>query len=164
MDSIVARHLPLITNRISFTFQPPPPLQPLTNRKEFLDVHEPSESTLPNPPASLNKASPVKYSGSVQFGFQKDKAADMEEEIDDEGDRSDEDGEGTFASTALIPKPPGEPGRPHSGGYSLDEVLSPWGETLVKVTVGSAASCCGYRSYSAPIWSDIHKRVCRQGS
>jgi len=156
MDTIVARHLPLITNRISFTFQPPPPLQPLTNRKEFLDAHEPS--ALPNPLALPNKA-PVKYSGSVQFGFQKDKAADTEDhwqEIDDEEDGSDEDGEETFASTMLIPKPPGEPGRPHSGGYSLDEVLSPWGETLAKVMVGSAVSCCGYHSYSATILSDIH--------
>ena len=36
----------------------------------------------------------------------------------------------------LIPKPSGEPGRPHSGGYSLDNVLSDWGaETLSKLTV-----------------------------
>ncbi len=134
MDPIIERHLPLITNRIPFTFNPPSPLPPLTNRKEFLGNRELSATP---PPFLPNKVSPLKYSGSVAFAFQKggetenaDKGKGAEEE------REDEEQDEAIESTTLIPKPSGEPGRPHSGGYSLDDVLSSWGvATLAKVTV-----------------------------
>jgi len=73
----------------------------------------------------------------VQFGFETEKTTDKEDKGNDgEEDEDDEEGGDIVQSTTLIPKPSGEPGRPHSGGYSLDEVLSPWGvATLAKVTV-----------------------------
>ena len=117
MDPLIARYLPLITNRISFVFNPPPSLPPLTNRKEFLDAHDPSTtSTKPNHSVLPNQASSVKYSASVQFGFEVEKTTD-------EGDgEEDEEVDDIIQSATLISKPSGQPGRPHSGGYSLDEV------------------------------------------
>lgn len=151
MDPIIARHLPLITNRIPFTFNPPAPLSPLTNRKEFLHTREQSAT----PPSVLpNNVPLLKYSGSVVFTLQKetenaDKGKGPEEET------ADEEAEEVIESSrlipqpseviegpSLIPKPSGEPGRPRCGGYSLDEVLSPWGvETLAKVTVSIYFRC-----------------------
>ena len=131
MDPLIARHLPLITNRISFVFNPPPSLPPLTNRKEFLDTRDTSTTpTRPNHSVLRNQASSLKCSASVQFGFEVEK-------MTDEGDgEEDEEVDDIFQSAILIPKPSGEPGRPHSGGYSLDGVLSPWGVAmLAKVTV-----------------------------
>ena len=127
MDPIIARHLPLITNRIPFTFNPPPSLPPLTNRKEFLDTREQSAT----PPSVLpGRAPPLKYSGSVLFAPRK------ESEIVDKGKGPEEGEDEEVEEVILVPKPSGEPGRPRSGGYSLEEVLSPWGvETLAKVTV-----------------------------
>jgi len=85
-------------------------------------------------------ASSLKYSDSVVFALQKGKESETVDKgnLACEEEREDEEGEGeeVIESTILIPKPSGEPGRPHSGGYSLDKVLSPWGvATLTKVTV-----------------------------
>jgi len=76
----------------------------------------------------------------VQFGFETEKMTYKgcgEEDEDDE----DEITEITEGDT-LIPKPNGEPGRPHCGGYSLDDsVLTPWGgEMLAKVTASQFPS------------------------
>ena len=70
----------------------------------------------------------------MQFGFETEKMSYKGggEEHEDDEDEITEITEGDN----LIPKPNGEPGRPHCGGYSLDEVLTPWGgEMLAKVTV-----------------------------
>jgi len=142
MDPIIARHLPLITNRIPFTFNPPSSLPHLTNRNEFRkefrkgfrDARE--QSAMP-PSVLPSVASPLKYSDSVVFALQRGKESetvDMGKAREEE--REDEEVGEVIESNTLIPKPSGEPGRPHSGGYSLDEVLSPWGvATLAKVTV-----------------------------
>lgn len=153
MDPIIARHLPLITNRIPFTFNPPSPLPPLTNRKEFLDTREQSA---PPPSVIPNNVPLLKYSGSVVFTLQKEKETEKADKGKGaEEETADEEVEEVIESSILIPKPSeviegsilipkpsGEPGRPRCGGYSLDEVLSPWGvETLAKVTVSIYFRC-----------------------
>ena len=142
MDPIIARHLPLITNRIPFTFNPSSSLPHLTNRnefrKEFPKGFQDAREQSAMPPSVLpNIASSLKYSDSVVFALQKGKESEMlDKGKAREEDREDEEGEEVTESNTLIPKPSGEPGRPHSGGYSLDEILSPWGvATLAKVTV-----------------------------
>ena len=42
-----------------------------------------------------------------------------------------------------IPKPNGEPGRPHSGGYSLEVALGNWAEDLLQVVNVSIDNCHG---------------------
>jgi len=57
--------------------------------------------------------------------------------VDDDGESElSEDPEDVEFPATQIPKPAGEPGRPNSGGYSLEDSLAPWGrEELVKVMV-----------------------------
>ena len=89
MDPLIARHLPLITNRISFSFNPSPSLPSLTNRKEFLDTRDsPLTAIAPSKPNTpiLPKTS-FKYSPSVQFVFEMEKVTYKgcgEEDEDDE--------------------------------------------------------------------------------
>lgn len=137
MDPMIAQHLPLITNRIPFTLNPPPALPSLTSRKEFLDEREPlatPSNHMADPSTLPSTGSPLKYSGSVVFfGAQKETARKHEKGKGVEEQPIQEEPD---EMVALIPKPSGEPGRPHSGGYSLDNVLSDWGaETLSKLTV-----------------------------
>lgn len=137
---MIAQHLPLITNRIPFTLNPPPALPSLTPRKEFPNEREPlatPNNLMANPPTLPNTGSSLKYSGSVvYFGAQKETARKPEKGKDVEEQEIQEDPKELDEIVVLIPKPSGEPGRPHSGGYSLDNVLSDWGvETLSKVTV-----------------------------
>lgn len=64
---------------------------------------------------------------------------------DDDEPLANDDGESELSDqseieidvpTKKIPKPAGEPGRPGSGGYSIETVLAPWGkEEFAKVNV-----------------------------
>ncbi|KIM34858.1 hypothetical protein M413DRAFT_32960 [Hebeloma cylindrosporum] len=137
MGPMIAPYLPLITNRISFTLNPPPGLPSLTPRNEFLDVREPRAT--PSPSSLTGSVSSLKSSGSVVFGPQKETGSQQgkgkgnlgaieEQEVQQEPKGNDE-------IIALIQKPFGEPGRPGSGGYRLEEVLDWEPETLSKVTV-----------------------------
>jgi len=135
---MIARHLPLITNRIPFTLNPPPELPSLTTRNDFV-IGEPLVTPSNSNPSTLpDTASSLKYSASVVFfGAQKEMATRKEgkgKKVEEK--EVQEEGNGAEEIVVLIPKPSGEPGRPRSGGYSLDEVLGVWGaETLSKVTV-----------------------------
>ena len=62
-----------------------------------------------------------------------------QEQEGDQSGNSDEDGDerGSHFESMGIPKPQGEPGRPHSGGYSLTDALKCWGDDQLKIiTVG----------------------------
>jgi hypothetical protein len=70
------------------------------------------------------------------FGAQKEAARKQEKGKGVEEKQAHEEPSEVDEIAVLIPKPSGEPGRPHSGGYSLDDALGAWGaETLSKVTV-----------------------------
>lgn len=143
MDPMIARHLPLITNRIPFSLNPPPRLPALTNRKEFLELQEPlATPTNPNPSTLPDTASSLKYSGSVvYFGPLKETARKQEKSKGVEEEQVQKEHTEVDEITVLIPKPTGEPGRPHCGGYRLDDVLGVWGaETLSKVQVRLATT------------------------
>ena len=74
--------------------------------------------------------SPEPGQNGVRFGIEEDEEDDSQDEIDI---GEDEDVEGK------ISKPPGEPGRPRSGGYKLEDVLG-WNEATfeaVRVSISS---------------------------
>ncbi|KIM35120.1 hypothetical protein M413DRAFT_32743 [Hebeloma cylindrosporum] len=112
MNPIIAQHLPLITNRVSFTLNPPLALPSLTTRHEFDDElaiprNNPKPSTLPG------KASALKYSNSVTFfGARTEMAGKQDPGKGVEVTEVQEESTGEEEIVTLITKPPGEPGRP----------------------------------------------------
>ena len=115
---MLSRHLPLITTRINFTANKVPAIHPaITHRISFAKGEcwdlTPSVHSI---------------SGNEE---------DDDRIVDDEGESElSEDPEDVEFPATQIPKPAGEPGRPNSGGYSLEDSLAPWGrEELGKVTV-----------------------------
>ena len=93
--SFICRHLPLITGRIIFTAQVSPDPPTITPRIDF-NMEDLNPSPLGRQESGIDD---LEDSDSV--------LTDLEEEPEDE----------------KIPKPPGEAGRPGSGGYNLKEVL-----------------------------------------
>ncbi|KDR65389.1 hypothetical protein GALMADRAFT_148733 [Galerina marginata CBS 339.88] len=115
----MSRHLPLITTRIQFTANKIPALPAITPRTFFAKAEGQSRDLTPSEHGA---------SGDEEPGHVADENRVL---ADDESELSD-DPEEVFAS--LVPKPAGEPGRPNSGGYSLEDALAPWGkEQLGKV-------------------------------
>jgi hypothetical protein len=108
------KHHPLVTPRIEFRSAPRPPLPLLTPRIEFdpdrlVRSRPPSDE---DPEGGSNKRRRVSFSGRHA------------------GDDPDTHGDDTPSAEAsapgpstLIPKPAGEPGKPGSGGFSLENVL-----------------------------------------
>jgi len=104
------KHLPLITPRIEFSLAPPAPLPLLTQRIEF-DPDRLVRSRLPSDEGhegGSNKRRRLSVSGR--------------HEEDCDGDRLLGEASAPGPSS-LKPKPAGEPGKPGSGGYSLENVL-----------------------------------------
>jgi hypothetical protein len=107
------KHQLLITPRIEFRLAPPPPLPLLTPRVEF----DPDRLVRSRPPSDegneggSNKRRRLSFSGRH--------ASEDSDEHDD-----DPPGEASASSpSTLKPKPAGEPGKPGSGGFSLENVL-----------------------------------------
>jgi hypothetical protein len=76
--------------------------------------------------------SPEPGQKEVRFGVEEDEEDDSQDEI------GDEDGE------SKISKPPGEPGRPKSGGYKLEDILG-WNEATfdaVRVSISLETHPC----------------------
>lgn len=103
--TMIRRHLPLITGRLVFTSQVLPTVPIVTPRMDFDMEDLPSEGN---------------------------QASERDDERDNERDDSlselsaiDSDGSSEFEDlgNGKIPKPAGEAGRPHSGGYNLKEAL-----------------------------------------
>ena len=121
----VARHLPVITNRIVFLSAKSAPLPIITQRTDFAGMwsfdnefesqycsREPSQSPGENFPGD----------NEIELSSR------GESEISDE-ERNDN------TAVKKVPKPQGEPGRPHSGGYALTKVLKSWGDDFKIITV-----------------------------
>lgn len=133
---LIRRHQPLITPRIAFEIRPLSAPPPLTLRKNLADRIRRTLDQGPNhrigsPPEIL--LIPTSDKG-VRLGPSESKkivATDDNEDpiTDDESDSTDQDDveEGTSQHvdrrSSRIPKPPGEAGRPGSGGFSLPEAL-----------------------------------------
>lgn len=117
---MLSRHLPLITARIHFNAVPIPPLPVITSRTFFAEGERAPRDLTPS--ISGNESTADDNDGIID--------PDGESEV---SDNSEED----ECSSTLIPKPAGEPGRPNSGGYSLEDALAPLGKELLgKVIVG----------------------------
>jgi len=105
------KHHPLVTPRIEFRMGPPPPLPLLTPRIEF----DPDALVHARPPSDgdneggHNKCRRLSFSGRHNG--------------DDSTVPGDDDLSSAPASSTLIVKPAGEPGKPGSGGFSLENVL-----------------------------------------
>lgn len=127
---MLSRHLPLITTRINFTANKVSVIHPaITHRISFAKESECRDLT-----PSMHS-----ISGNEEPN---DHILDDDRIVDDDGESElSEDPEDAEFPATQIPKPAGEPGRPNSGGYSLEDVLAPWGrEELAKVTVRTKES------------------------
>ncbi|KAK0460416.1 uncharacterized protein EV420DRAFT_1478202 [Desarmillaria tabescens] len=116
------RHLPLITRRIEFTPLARTPLPSITARREFAIAREHSSSPPPVDPGL--PLSDVSDASDVSMQSDDDNLSGNileEDSIDDE-------------DVKIIPKPPGEPGRPKSGGYNLEQTLS-WPDAIYQQVV-----------------------------
>lgn len=144
MDAQIDRHQPLITARLVFVPKafPPPPI--ISARMEFpsinvLQQYERSptpEVRIPRKhlsitprraPTPTRRPTPINTQKSVAFNEVdinlESPLTSVSGDSDDEPE-SEEDGE---ASTR-VPKPQGQPGRPQSGGYKLQDKLG-WNDT-----------------------------------
>ena len=124
-NKMLSRHLPLITTRINFTANKVSVIHPaITHRTSFAKEGECRDLT----------PSVQSISGNEKPN---DQILDGDHIVDEDGESElSEDSEDVEFPATQIPKPAGEPGRPNSGGYSLEDALAPWGrEQLGKVTV-----------------------------
>lgn len=110
----VQKHQPLITPRIEFGAGPPHPLPLLTSRIEF-------------DPQSLARARISSDTDRQERNDKRRRLSTSGRYDRDDSDASSDDDPPTQTPTAgpstLKTKPPGEPGKPGSGGYSLENVL-----------------------------------------
>lgn len=108
------KHRPLITPRIEFQLAPPFPLPLLTQRIEF----DPDRLVRLRPPSDegneggSNKRRRLSFSGRHAG-----------EDSDEHGDDRPPGEASTSSPSTLKPKPAGEPGKPGSGGFSLENAL-----------------------------------------
>ncbi|SJL15222.1 uncharacterized protein ARMOST_18708 [Armillaria ostoyae] len=117
------RHLPLITRRIKFMPLAHTPLPLITARREFAIARERS----PSPPL-IDPGSPAlsNVSDGSDVSMHSDNDNPSGSILGDDG-VDDED-------VKIIPKPPGEPGRPKSGGYNLEQALG-WPDAIYQQVV-----------------------------
>lgn len=162
MDAQIERHQPLITARLVFapkTF-PPPPI--IAARMEFPAFSIPQyreRSSTPDTPGersstpkryatpkrtsmpSRRDANPVRKRRPRGTSVTFENNMDSESSLSSLSDEDDEDSEGDReVSTSKIPKPPGEAGRPQSGGYNLQDKLD-WNDRTYESVVVSLSKC-----------------------
>jgi hypothetical protein len=122
MESRLNPHLPIITPRIEFSSssQSHPPVT-ITPRIDFAQLW-----TGDNPGSHAVSDAPSDDSDSDS------NAMDFESEASD-----DNMSLMPLNNNEKIPKPPGEPGRPNSGGYNIKNELRVWGaDKISQVMVG----------------------------
>lgn len=133
MEAPIKKYLPIISSRIDFglnSFIKPPTISAridFANRLRTGDTPvTSSESILPLPPTE----EPIKEAPGAEMDI------DRLSDFSDLSDISDDEGGPGVPDEPKIKKPPGEVGRPHSGGYNLQNVLS-WDDKLYKQVVVS---------------------------
>lgn len=115
-------HLPIITPHIEFSSSsqshPPTTITPRVNFAE-LWIMETKMETLTDSPAGLHDSDD---SAAMDLDLLESESSD--DEVNNYCDRK-------------IPKPPGEPGQPNSGGYNIENELRAWGaDKISHITVG----------------------------
>ena len=155
LKRIFRRHLPLITPRIGFEVQPLPPPPPITLRMNLAEKIKPPTGRSPDATGRLSTSKATRSATKkVEATKRRDptpraktprdptlRAKTPVPAIASDSDLSDlelepDSGLGKLASDpkqpstsrkAKIKKPLGEPGRPHSGGFSLEGALEALG-------------------------------------
>jgi hypothetical protein len=134
MDTLLSRHLPMITNRLEFFPQNigPPPI--ITSTIDFANRLANKEQKVANKEQKVATEDSDSSLTSVSDNYNDDDAMDTNASpaitpVDIHSDSESEE----IADTVdkKIPKPRGQPGHPRCGGYSLDVVLRKWGSTLI---------------------------------
>jgi hypothetical protein len=122
------RHLPLITPRIKFLPAVLDSLPTITPRINFATrLAQDSDCTLLGLEGDSNwQSGRHKHQPTLT-------SSDQLELLDalDNFDESVTDIEVILSNNKKIPKPPGQPGRPHSGGYNLETMIKAWGGKLI---------------------------------
>ncbi|KAF8887898.1 hypothetical protein CPB84DRAFT_1849795 [Gymnopilus junonius] len=113
--SYVQKYLPLITPWIQFKLSPPPPLPVLTARTEF----RPEDLTATRVQDAVAPRRVVIFQDPATDQVTPSPVDSPSETLTNNITPSSSLG----PDTTKIPKPPGEPGRPGSGRYSIDKVL-----------------------------------------
>jgi hypothetical protein len=157
MHSIIQHHLPLITSRIEFSLRSKPHLPAITLRQCLLDYNglNSNDDIGDNVSDGVgdgvgdgagDDAGDVAGDG-VGNGVGDNEGSTMDDDMGD--NMNDDEGMNQIPSTSsnagigdhfasaptLIPKPPGEAGRPHSGGFNLKEALAWPKPTYQKIEV-----------------------------
>lgn len=111
-----------------------------TPQRDAIEVD--SDTTSQRTSTPKRHATPRRPEGtSVAFEIDEDLGSPLSSLSDDEGPESEKDGEGN----SKIPKPPGEAGRPQSGGYNLQDKLG-WNDRTYESVVVSMRKV--YEKYS----------------
>ncbi|KDR65527.1 hypothetical protein GALMADRAFT_148634 [Galerina marginata CBS 339.88] len=123
---MISRHLPLITHRIQFSSKVSSTAPSITHRLEF-DRQADRNPASKKAELEQRELTPSDYGSEGDENKEKDAESDL-------SDLTDSDEEAKQSTSKKIPKPAGEPGRPGSGGYSIDDALASWGkEEVLKV-------------------------------
>ncbi|TFK23361.1 hypothetical protein FA15DRAFT_705527 [Coprinopsis marcescibilis] len=128
MRPIVKRNLPQIAQELSFKLECAGPRLPLTVEME-LDITE--EQVVENRRHALLAKENLRVAVVI----------DMGEWAPSPPTSDDEDYEDDSKGTSMIPKPPGGPGRPGSGGYNIAKAMS-WSKPLFSQLRTFLASEC----------------------
>lgn len=143
MASKLSPHFPIITPRVEFSLlsQSQPPAI-ITSHIDFAEVWT-KEDIIIGPSHAVNRESPF----PSHYSDDDDSVLMDIDELESDRDASDDDAPLSNLDNVKIPKPPGEPGQPNSGGYNIEHELRVWGaEKISQVTVSSRS--IGYFSYS----------------
>lgn len=129
MAAYLSRQLPIITTTIEFSLKNIGPSPIITPQIDFGDI-----ISLKNiPELEDDDVDMTEVTDMINIPAP-DKTPDYNIEVDNiEVDDIDLDSEDNDFSDVRIPKPNGEPGRPRSGGYSLEGALEKWGQDLFQV-------------------------------
>jgi hypothetical protein len=125
-------HLPIITPRIEFSsltqLRPPPTITP---RLDFAEIMESNSCS-----HAVNEVTPFEGDSDDEVSIAMDLDLLESEPSDDEVSLNNRD--------IKIPKPPGEPGRPNSGGYNIENELCAWGADKTSQVMVSISRSCRY--------------------
>lgn len=118
MAPYIRKHQPLITPRVSFRLETADPLPTITPRIEFIfeNVRHPGEDEEDSATGGTQRAE----SEGPDAADESQDAASKESQSGDESQAEEE-------RATTIPKPSGQPGRPGSGGYCLEDALLEYG-------------------------------------
>lgn len=124
-------HLPLITTRIEFEFNTPPPHPQITPRRDLGAVIR----------RQARRATPYTRPNQGDKPVTPRRADSPLTDIPD-SDSDDSDNENLTTSSHKILKPKGEAGKRNSGGYNLQDAIGWEDEEYAKFTVSKAQLCC----------------------